>query len=119
MARVMVVDDDEYVGLLFREELEAEGYEVEVVREAEGLIERVGERRPDLLVLDLCLSHCDSRDMLPRLREAYPRLPIVACSAYDLSPAEIRELPAAFVTKSFDLGPLKETIARLLRERPS
>lgn len=117
MARVMVVDDDEYVGLLFREELEAEGYEVELVREPEDVLRHVSRSHPDLLVLDLSLGESDGRDMLAQLRESFPELPVVVCSGYDLTASEVRELSAVFVTKSFDLGPLKETISELLKRR--
>jgi two-component system OmpR family response regulator len=117
MGRVLVVDDDEYVGMLFREELEAEGHEVEVVRDARDLPERLERTELDVLVLDLGLGYCDGQELLRRLRQVVPDLPVVICSGYDLNPSEIRELSAAFVLKSFDLGPLKETIAALLRQR--
>lgn len=118
MARVLVVDDDEYVALLFREELEAEGYEVDLARDAQGLAGRIGTRRPDVLVLDLGLGESDGRDVLADLRESYPELPVVIWSGYDVTPAEARGLSAVFVAKSYDLGPLKEAISRLLRRRP-
>ena len=118
MARLMVVDDDEHVGLLFREELEAEGHQVEVVSEVEDVLGRVAAQHPDLLVLDLNLGEGDGRDLLAQLREFFPRLPVVICTGFDLTPSEARRLAAAYVVKSFDLGPLKETIADLLRERP-
>ena len=118
MARVLVVDDDEYVALLSREELEAEGYEVELASDARGLTRRIKAARPDLLVLDLALGESDGRDVLADLRESYPELPVVIWSGYDVTPAEAEGLSAVFVAKSFDLGPLKETISRLLRGRP-
>jgi len=118
MARVMVVDDDEYVGLLSREELEAEGHTVDLAKDAEGLVQRIGRIHPDLLVLDLGLGESDGRDVLAELRDVFPDLPVVIWSGYDLSQTEAGQLSAAYVAKSFDLGPLKETISKLLRQRP-
>jgi len=103
------------VGLLFREELEAEGYDVDLARDAQGLLQRLALSRPDLLVLDLGLGATDGRDVLVELRESYPDLPVIIWSGYDLAPSEARDLSAVFVAKSFDLGPLKKAISRLLK----
>lgn len=118
MSRVMVVDDDEAVRLLFREELEADGYEVDLVRDARGLAGRIRASHPDVLVLDLGLGETDGRDVLADLRESFPELPVVIWSGYDVPPSEAQGLSAAYVVKSFDLTPLKRTISQLLRQRP-
>lgn len=53
--RVLVVDDDEARRYLFARVLEAEGHEVDLLPDGEGLFELVKERPPDLVLLDVLL----------------------------------------------------------------
>ena len=50
--RVMVVEDEEPLGVLLRYNLESEGYQVEVVTRGDEAEVRLQESTPDLLVLD-------------------------------------------------------------------
>ncbi|UCC66986.1 MAG: response regulator, partial [Deltaproteobacteria bacterium] len=53
MKRILVVDDEENVRLLYKEELEEEGYEVELAEGGQEALERLDKSRPDLVTLDL------------------------------------------------------------------
>jgi CheY-like chemotaxis protein len=51
--RVLVVDDEEGIRLLYKEELEEEGCEVEIAASGEEAIERLESDSIDLVLLDL------------------------------------------------------------------
>src|SRR4051794_35270312 len=80
--RVLIADDDPLVRHVLRTTLESAGFEV-VAEAATGreTVERVLERQPDLLVLDLVMSDGDGIDVIRRLRRSGVDTPIVVLTA--------------------------------------
>ena len=67
-ARIMVVEDEESLGLLLRYNLEAEGFAVEVIERGDEADIRLKEEVPDLLVLDWMLPQVSGIELCRRLR---------------------------------------------------
>lgn len=117
MKRVVVVDDDEAVRLLYRDELCEAGYAVDVAADGEEALRMVRERRPDLVTIDLKMPGMDGIELLSRVRQLYRDLPIVISTAYgDLRRDFATWAGDAYLTKSSDLGELKAKIRELLGE---
>jgi CheY-like chemotaxis protein len=53
MAKILVVDDEEHIRLLYSEELKEEGYDVITAEGGHGLLGRIESDEPDLVVLDI------------------------------------------------------------------
>jgi len=53
MAKILVVDDEEHIRLLYSEELTEAGYEVITADSGLQLMERIEKEKPDLVVLDI------------------------------------------------------------------
>ncbi len=91
---ILVVEDDDNMRSLLRRLLEREGYMVyEAVHGFEAL-ERVRERVPDLIVLDLRLPVMNGFEFLHHIQQ-HPRwheIPIVVITAYDLTQEELESL---------------------------
>ena len=88
---VLIVDDNEDMRLLFRLALEAgPGFDVwgEAANGAEAL-DRVADRCPDIVLLDLMMPVMDGVTALPILRERCPNTAVVVVSA--IANAELRE----------------------------
>ena len=66
--RIMVVEDEEALGTLLSYNLEAEGYDVEVIARGDEADIRLQERVPDLLVLDWMLPGVSGLELCRRLR---------------------------------------------------
>lgn len=113
--KIMVVDDEAHIRLLYSEELAEDGYEVVTAGSGERLLERIEEERPDLVVLDIKLGPYDGLDLLEDIKKQHPRLPVILCTAYDIFKEELKSVQAdGFVVKSFALSELKRKIGRLL-----
>jgi CheY-like chemotaxis protein len=117
MKRILVVDDEEAIRLLYREELRDAGYAVELAANGQEALAMVRERRPDLMTVDLKMPGMDGIELLGRVRELYHDLPIVICTAY----GELRRdfgtwASDAYLTKSSDLAELKSTVRGMLGE---
>lgn len=115
MKRIMVVDDEENIRFLYKEELEDEGFSVELAKNGEEALEKLPDFKPDLITLDIKMPGMNGIEVLKRIREQDRRLPIVLCSAYGEYKQDFTTWASdAYVVKCADLSELKTTIRRLL-----
>ncbi len=115
MAKLLVVDDEEHIRMLYSEELSEAGYEVITAADGYKLMERIDEERPDLVILDVKMADYNGLDLLQEIRSKFYNLPVILCTAYDTFKEDIKSLAADFyVIKSFDLTELKKKIAMAL-----
>lgn len=115
MAKILVVDDEEHIRLLYSEELTEDGYEVITAADGYKLMERIDEERPDLVILDIKMVDYNGLDLLQEIRRKFYNLPVVLCTAYDTFKEDVKSFAADFyVIKSFDLTELKKKIAMAL-----
>ena len=115
MKKILVVDDEENIRLLFKEELEDEGFQVDLARNGEEALKKVSLFKPDLVTLDIKMPGIDGIETLKRIRETERQLPVVLCSAYGEYKQDFSTWASdAYVVKCADLTELKDTIRRLL-----
>jgi CheY-like chemotaxis protein len=115
MKRILVVDDEEAIRLLYKEELSEAGYAVELAADGAEALRLVQQSRPDLMTVDIRMPGMDGIELLARVREIYRDLPIIICTAYGDFRNDFGTWASdAFLTKSADLSELKEKIRELL-----
>ena len=81
--KIMVVEDEEPLCVLLKYNLEAEGYQVEIVTRGDEAEIRLQENVPDLLVLDWMVPAISGIELCRRLRmrAETERLPIIMLTA--------------------------------------
>jgi CheY-like chemotaxis protein len=115
MKKILVVDDEESIRFLYKEELEEEGYVVECATNGEEALEKLLIFKPDLISLDIKMPVMDGIEALKRIRERDRRLPIILCSAYGEYKQDLTTWASdAYVVKCADLTNFKSTIRKLL-----
>jgi CheY-like chemotaxis protein len=115
MKKILVVDDEESIRFLYKEELEEEGYVVECAKNGEEALEMLSLFKPDLISLDIKMPVMDGIEALKRIREKERRLPIILCSAYGEYKQDFTTWASdAYVVKCADLTQFKTTIKKLL-----
>ncbi|SFM62636.1 response regulator [Thermodesulforhabdus norvegica] len=115
MAKILVVDDEEHIRMLYAEELQDAGYEVITAEGGHGLIELIESEKPDLIILDIKLVDYNGLDLLQDIRQKFFDLPVILSTAYDTFKEDTKSLAADYyVVKSFDLTELKKKIAMAL-----
>jgi CheY-like chemotaxis protein len=115
MKKILVVDDEESIRFLYKEELEEEGYIVECATNGEEALKKLPIFKPDLVSLDIKMPVMDGIEALKRIRETERHLPIVLCSAYGEYKQDLTTWASdAYVVKCADLTNFKSTIRRLL-----
>jgi CheY-like chemotaxis protein len=116
MKKILVVDDEEAIRLLYREELTEAGYDVDVAQDGAEALRKLEQAQPDLMTIDLRMPGMDGIELLSRVRAMHRELPIVISTAYGDLRSEFGTWASdAYVTKSADLQELKSKIAELLK----
>jgi DNA-binding response OmpR family regulator len=115
MAKILFVDDEENIRLLYSEELRDEGYDVVLASDGKNLLERIETESPDIIILDIKLADYNGLDLLQKIRRKYYNLPVILCSAFNSYKGEIKTMAADnYVVKSSNLAELKEKIKKAL-----
>ena len=117
MPRIMVVDDEPNIIELARLYLEREGYQVEGVADGQGPLSRIGDIKPDLVVLDVMLPDIDGFEVCRQLRTK-SNVPILMLTARkeDIDKILGLELGADdYFTKPFNPRELVARVKAILR----
>jgi two-component system, OmpR family, phosphate regulon response regulator PhoB len=118
--KIMVVEDEESLCELLRYNLEAEGYQVEVVMRGDEAELRLQENVPDLLVLDWMVPAISGIELCRRLRmrPETERLPIIMLTARGEESDRVRGLATGaddYLVKPFSTPEFVARVRALLR----
>ena len=113
LARILLVEDEVELLDVLTEHLEREGYAVTRAVDGEEALRRVQNERPDLVLLDLGLPGLRGFDVLQRLREDHPRVPVVMLTGLDDEAEARRTLQMGavdYIRKPFELAHLNRVV---------
>ncbi len=120
MSRILVVDDESSIRLLYSHELTDEGYEVITAATATEAVEMLQNHEFDLILLDIKLKNESGLDLLQRIVKERHSLPIILCTAFSCYKDDFSAwLADGYVVKSSDLQELKDEIKRVLVKKAS
>lgn len=116
--RILVVEDEPGIRLAVKDELEFEGFEVELAEDGPAGLAAVLRAEPALIVLDLALPGLNGFQVCEDLRRRGVRTPIIVLTARHEDADKIRGLALGaddYVTKPFSLAELVARIRAVLR----
>jgi DNA-binding response OmpR family regulator len=117
--RVLVIDDEESIRLLYRINLEAEGFEVDEAADGIAGLERARQGNPDIILLDVMMPGLDGWGVAEALLEDERtwNLPFVFLTARAEIQDQIRGLTGGsieYITKPFDPAELSSRIREII-----
>jgi DNA-binding response OmpR family regulator len=115
--KILIVDDDQNILRLYKEELEEDGYVVVTASNGQEALEQFDKESPDLVTLDILLPDIDGIKLLRQMKEKRPRMPIIMSTAYDYRDDFAVWASEAYIVKSADLTELKATIKKLAEKQ--
>ncbi|HIQ37908.1 MAG TPA: response regulator [Desulfocapsa sulfexigens] len=115
MKKILLVDDEEGIQMLYREELEDEGYEVISSYTGEEGLQKFKEESPDLVILDIQMPGMNGIETLRQMKMDKPDLPVILSSAYSEYKQDLGAwVSDEYVVKSSDINDLKEAVRKHL-----
>ena len=115
--KILLVEDEEGLRLLYGEELKAEGYEVIFASNGKEALRQLEADRPDLIILDIVMPVMDGMETLGQIMGRERKVPIIIHTSYPGYREDFMSWAAdAYVAKSSDLRELKETVRDLLKK---
>ena len=116
---VWVIDDDRSIRWVFEKALAREGIDYRSFSSASDALTALDDGVPEVVVSDIRMSGESGLDLLQKLKERYPQLPVIIMTAYsDLDSAVAAFQGGAFeyLPKPFDVDHAVELIRRALDE---
>jgi DNA-binding response OmpR family regulator len=115
--KILIVEDNAHLAYGLRNNLEIEGYAVEVAADGRAGLQAARNGRPDLVILDLMLPEMDGYEVLRRLREEGHEMPVLILTARGEEADKVQGFRFGadqYVTKPFGLLELLARVERLL-----
>ena len=121
MRKILIVDDDPVVHMLYKRHLEREGFELLMARNGVEALDVAAQRKPDLILMDVMMPTKDGLSALRELKqnEATRGVPVIVMTAnvaeYSTSIQESKIGGAeGFLTKPLSPAKLVEEVRRVL-----
>jgi CheY-like chemotaxis protein len=115
MKRLLVVEDEEALRLLYQEEFGREGYEVTAVGDAESALKALEGAPFDLVITDIRMPGPDGIDLMTRILGRRRDLPVIINTAYQSYRDDFMSWAAdAYIVKSGSLAELKAKVKELV-----
>ena len=112
---ILVVDDELAVRDTLKTALTFEGHTVELASDGPEALQKLAERKFDIVFTDFNMPEMLGNDLVRRIRKEYPHQVIVMVTGYAdfLSPSEKEKNPVDFIiTKPFALGTIANALER-------
>jgi|GEM_PF-3853163 len=119
---VLVVDDEDGVLDVTAQWLRAEGYQVSICSDSSRAIElyRDGQKQIDLVIVDMVMSDVSGVELIEKIREIDPDVPVVLSSGFALDEMVDKFMShgfAGFLTKPFKVKELLDVVRMSLSDR--
>lgn len=111
---VLVVEDDQSLREALADALELDGHVVAMAANGREALRAIGQRRPDVILLDLAMPVMDGWEFRRLQRQIDPAIPVVVVSA--ASEPRLAEVhPDAYLAKPFDIDTLLAVVRGVTR----
>jgi len=117
--KILVVDDEKNVRVLFERILAKEGYEVECAASGSEAIDKLAKSSFDLVVTDLKMNGIDGLDLIKKGKRTNQDLPFILISGYGTTQTAVsaaQEGADVYLMKPIDMTELKQAVKRALRK---
>lgn len=118
MKKLLVVEDEKALCLLYQEELTQEGYSVKTATDAETALDLIRNEDFDLIITDIRMPVKNGIDLITQIMGLRKNIPIIINTAYQSYKHDFMTWAAdAYIVKSSSLDELKIKIKELLEKR--
>jgi len=117
-ARILIVEDDDYVRESMVSSLEALGHTVRQAPDGEAGLRALHAERPDLLITDYLMPGMTGAELMQRTRAMFPGLPMIIATGYaDMKAIEQVIEDDVVLRKPFQLAELAVSVGQALERQ--
>jgi len=116
--RLLIVDDQQGIRLLLNEVLKKEGYVTYLAANGLEALKYADEQDMDCVLLDMKIPGMDGIEILRRLKEKFPKLPVFMMTAYgelDVVQEALNLGAIRYFTKPFDIFEVRDEVNKVLQ----
>ncbi len=110
MCKLLLMEKDEDLRMLYRFELEAWGYTVVDTGNSANVHQMIREETPDVVIMGAGFGKGNGSQLYQNIRKRYETLPVIVCFAYPHFRYESKSSISDLVFKGFDASELKDRI---------
>ena len=121
MNPICIIDDQPHICSTVSGILTDEGYETVAFQDAESFWQSLDTQEPSLVLLDIWLPGVDGLELLKRLHERFPNLPVIMMSGHAGIETAVTAIKAGaydFMEKPLHLEALLEKVESAITQRP-
>jgi DNA-binding response OmpR family regulator len=113
--RLLIVEDERNLCLLYKEELAKEGYKVTAVSDADSALDQIKKKPFDLIITDIRMPAKNGIELITQIMALRKDIPIIINTAYQSYKHDFMTWAAdAYIVKSASLDELKAKIKELI-----
>jgi len=118
VARILLVEDEENVRLLYRQEFQERGYEVVCAADGKMAVQLSSDVSPDVVIMDINLPEkMDGLESMCKILGHDRNIPVIINTGYSEYQDNFMSWAAdAYVLKSADVGPLIDAVEQALQK---
>ncbi|RLB22537.1 MAG: response regulator, partial [Deltaproteobacteria bacterium] len=116
---ILIAEDDVAVASVLTESIQHWGYSAENADTCKDVLDKVKQKRFDLILLDIFLPDGEGHRLIPQLKELWPKVRIITMTGYNTREMEreVREQGILYyMIKPFDPMALKELLDHISRK---
>ena len=118
MKKILLVDDEENIQIVYREEFEDGGYHVISALNGESGLKKFKEEKPDLVILDIQMPGMNGVEVLRQMKMINSAVPVILSSAFQEFKRDLGTWASdEYVVKSGNLDDLKSAVEKLLGKK--
>jgi DNA-binding NtrC family response regulator len=118
-AEILILDDEPIVGDRLKPALEKCGYTVETLTDSQEAIDRLAQKRYDVLITDLKMSGPSGLDVLRFVKEQSPSTGVIVITGYATAEQATESMKGGavdFIAKPFRISQLTELVGRTIAQ---
>ncbi|MFH2218421.1 MAG: sigma-54 dependent transcriptional regulator [Pseudomonadota bacterium] len=118
-ARILIVDDDKEICNMLTLLMQREGFKTFTANDGESALKSVSSVLPDAMLLDIKMPGMDGTEVIKRLEELAPELPVIIITAYGEIRGAVEAMQAGahdYLTKPFEHNEVIRVVHRALAE---
>lgn len=120
MNKILIVDDELNMRLVLAAMLKREGYEVASASDGLEALQILRSGRVSAVVTDLKMPRVDGMELLNRINQDYPEVPVIMITAHGTVATAVEALKKGaldYITKPFEMEELKNVVSKAVKTR--